>query len=212
MYTCVDKEVHGWRRRIVNQAFAAAAISSYEPIILNDIHQLCDSFLESSKTSWPLANASGWSSPKDLGSWSELFLFDSTEKILTQILSAMFLTLDILSDLTFAKSFNLITKYDLRWLVTALLNQRWRNTLGAIFPKVFQISSSTWSTPNKLTFSRTAEVQEHALEIFTKYSNEQNASPEKMTKRADILSVLLAVHDPKTGDKFQALKPGMRRR
>ena len=47
-----------------------------------------------------------------------------------------------------------------------------------------------------------ADERQRFLEISTKYSEERMASRDKMSKRNDIMSALLAAKDPKTGTKL----------
>ena len=47
-----------------------------------------------------------------------------------------------------------------------------------------------------------AAERQRFLEISTKYSEERRASEEKMSRRNDIMSALLAAKDPKTGTKL----------
>ena len=82
-YTCVDKEVHGRKRRILNQAFTAGAISSYESIILSHIRYLCETLSKFSKSEWPLVRVDGWSLPQNMIPWSMYLRISGGENLLT---------------------------------------------------------------------------------------------------------------------------------
>ena len=45
-HNCIDKEMHGRKRRIVSQAFSAAAIHSSEPVIINHVQKLCNALMK----------------------------------------------------------------------------------------------------------------------------------------------------------------------
>lgn len=70
MHNCIDKEAHGRKRRIICQSFAAAAMTSYEPVIINHVRKLCEAILATAEIGWPLINNDGWSPPQDIASWS----------------------------------------------------------------------------------------------------------------------------------------------
>ncbi len=70
IHNCIDKEAHGRKRRIIGQSFAAAAITSYEPVIINHIRNLCEALLATAEIDWPLINEDSWSLPQDIASWS----------------------------------------------------------------------------------------------------------------------------------------------
>ncbi|KAK3174573.1 hypothetical protein OEA41_001819 [Lepraria neglecta] len=167
-HNCIDKEMHGRKRRIVSQGFSPAAINASEPMILNHVNNLCEALLKTTK-SGPLGG-DGWSHPQDMASWTN------------------YLTLDVISDLTYGQAFNLITKPNLRWLVNAIRSSTSK--------------PSAWYNPDKWIFPEMADERKRFLEISTKYSEERMASQEKMSERNDIMSALLVARDPKIGIKL----------
>ena len=66
-HNCIDKEMHGRKRRIVSQGFSAAAIHSSEPMIINHVEKLCSAL----RSSIPEAQGLSWSPPQDMAAWSE---------------------------------------------------------------------------------------------------------------------------------------------
>lgn len=70
IHICIDKEAHGRKRRIISQSFAADAMTSYEPVIIKHVHNLCDAILATVEMGWPLINEASWSAPQDIASWS----------------------------------------------------------------------------------------------------------------------------------------------
>ena len=45
-HNCIDKEMHGRKRRIVRQGFAPSAILASEPMILGHVRSLCTALLD----------------------------------------------------------------------------------------------------------------------------------------------------------------------
>ena len=66
-HNCIDKEMHGRKRRIVSQGFSAAAIHSSEPMIINHVEKLCSALMNSI----PEPKGLSWSPPQDMAAWSK---------------------------------------------------------------------------------------------------------------------------------------------
>ena len=115
---------------------------------------------------------------------------------------ANYLTLDVISDLTYGQPFNLITSSSLRWLVDAIVSGNRRIYLRFAFPALFNVNPRAWYSPDKWIFPEMAAERQRFLEISTQFSEERMASEEKMSRRNDIMSALLAAKDPKTGTKL----------
>ena len=115
---------------------------------------------------------------------------------------ANYLTLDVISDLTYGQSFNLLTSAKLRWLVNAIVSGNRRIYLRFACPALFNVKPSAWYNPDKWIFPEMAAERQRFLEISSTFSEQRMASEEKMSKRNDILSALLAAKDPKTGTKL----------
>ena len=115
---------------------------------------------------------------------------------------ANYLTLDVISDLTYGQPFNLITDSNLRWLVNAIVQGNRRIYMRFAFPAFFNVKPSAWYNPDKWLFPDMAEERQRFLEVSTKFSEARMASEEKMKGRNDIMSALLAAKDPKTETKL----------
>ena len=136
-----------------------------------------------------------------MAAWSELLELPNSNTLLT-ILLANYLTLDVISDLTYGQPFNLITDPDLRWLVNAIMQGNRRIYMRFAFPALFNVKPSAWYNPDKWFFPDMADERQRFLEVSTKFSEARMASEEKMKGRNDIMSALLAAKDPKTGTKL----------
>ena len=117
-----------------------------------------------------------------------------------------FVTLDILSDLTYGKALELVTKLELRWIVVALFKSSYRDGLKLAFPWLFDVDFNHWYNPSTWSFRDMADEPDRISDVFTKYSNDRLISMEKANERIDIVSTLLAAHDPKTGGQFSDLE------
>lgn len=69
-HNCIDKEMHGRKRRIVSQGFSTATVNSSEPMIINHIQNLCNALIKSIPEPQDLSDY-GWSLPQDMAAWSE---------------------------------------------------------------------------------------------------------------------------------------------
>lgn len=112
------------------------------------------------------------------------------------------MTLDVISDLTYGQTFNLITKTNLRGLVNAIVSGNRRIYMRFAFPALFNVKPSAWYNSDKWIFPEMADERKCFLEISTKYSEERMVPQEQTSERNDIMSALLAARDPKTGTKL----------
>ena len=69
-HNCIDKDMHGRKRRIVSQGFSTATINSSEPMIINHVQSLCSALLKSIPEPQSLTD-DGWSLPQDMAAWSK---------------------------------------------------------------------------------------------------------------------------------------------
>ena len=67
-HNCIDKEMHGRKRRIVSQGFSASAITDSEPMIIQHVDNFCNALLKAADES---DVDDGWSTPQDMAAWSE---------------------------------------------------------------------------------------------------------------------------------------------
>jgi cytochrome P450 len=85
MASTTDKRVHARKRRIISHAMSEAAIRSYEPTILDKTRLFCQRVSDPKTFEGPYKNMSRWFS---------------------------FLTYDIMGELTFSQSYDMLTKSD----------------------------------------------------------------------------------------------------
>jgi hypothetical protein len=118
---------------------------------------------------------------------------------------------DITTDLVFGKTYDLLTKPDLRPAANAIPKSLKRNGLVFYYPALFRQGSghwldiSTWILPNTLQLIMTliGLGTQSALERIQKQSSEKQSGDEKsFGQRKDILSYLINGTDPETGTAF----------
>lgn len=71
-----------------------------------------------------IMQADGWSQPRDMADWTNYF------------------TLDVISELTFGQSFNMITSPKLRWLVGAIVGGNRHIYMRFAYPPLFNLDPS----------------------------------------------------------------------
>ncbi len=118
----------------------------------------------------------------------------------------MFVTLDIISDLTYGKTFDLIAKHELRWLATTIVKNTRLSDLKIAFPWLLEDDSARWRRPFRWIFQTLGDEANRVSELLAKYSNESAVSLEKHDERSDLVSTLIAAHDAKTGDKLASFE------
>ena len=127
----------------------------------------------------------GWSQPRDMAMWTNYF------------------TLDVISDLTFGQSFNMLKSPRLRWLVEAIVSGNRHIYMRFAYPPLFNLDPSKWYSPARYLFPSMSAERTSFSTIAEQYSAERIAMMEEgKTGRNDILSALLAACDPKTGEKL----------
>jgi hypothetical protein len=95
--TCMDKQEHSFRRRIIGQAFSERALRDAEPFVVNNVQILCD------KLGTGAEKPGEWTPKKDLNKWVTYF------------------SLDFVSDLSFGKSFGTMVKDEWRCVSSLLM-------------------------------------------------------------------------------------------
>ncbi|KAH8820258.1 cytochrome P450 [Xylogone sp. PMI_703] len=185
----VDRDKHAVKRRLLSNAFSDKALRGMEKIITSCADQWCQSLGETS------ASHNEWTEPKNMADW------------------VGYLTMDILGELCFAKSFECTTKPDnryapkltdemmqfvyiagyfpLRWLIPPLFsNSRIAKILGGEQQQKF------------MKFSRDAFAERERAEREIRDQKAKDISSE--SGRKDFFSHLFKGIDPETGRQFSA--------
>lgn len=179
-HNTIDKVTHGRKRRIVAQGFSETAIASSEQYVLEHVQNLCDEMIKPDTI-----GRDGWSQPRDMAMWTNYF------------------TLDVISDLTFGQPFHMIKSPKLRWLVEAIVSGNRHIYMRFAYPPLFNLDPSRWYSPARWLFPGMCTERTSFSSIAEQYSKERMTMMEEgKMERNDIMSALLAAHDPRTGEKL----------
>lgn len=127
----------------------------------------------------------GWSQPRDMANWTNYF------------------TLDVISELTFGQSFNMITSPKLRWLVEAIVSGNRHIYMRFAYPALFNLDPSKWYSPARWLFPDMPSERASFSKIAEQFSKDRIAMmAEGKVERNDIMTALLAARDPKTKEKL----------
>lgn len=100
---CLNKKQHASKRRILAQLFTETALKGVEERVLSHISTFCACLHTGRSSEWGMA--------KNMASWSD------------------FLSFDIISDLCYGKSFNLLESEALRYIPKVISNVSRRNAI-----------------------------------------------------------------------------------
>lgn len=117
---------------------------------------------------------------------------------------ANYFTLDVISDLTFGRSFSLITNPSLRWLVGAIVAGNRHIYLRFACPWLFNLP---FINPAKWLFPSMDKERKDFITISNQYTAERmKLMGQGKFDRKDIMAALLAARDPKTGNNLTKME------
>ena len=94
--SCMDKQEHLFRRRILSQAFSEKALRDAENFLLNNVQTFCDQIGTGAE------KPGGWTPKKNLSDWATYFGFD------------------MISDVAFGRAFGMLLKEETRYIPNVL--------------------------------------------------------------------------------------------
>ncbi|KAL3459745.1 cytochrome P450 [Aspergillus heterothallicus] len=164
-----DKTVHARKRRIISHAMSEAAIRSYEPTILNTIELFCKNLSDPSTFGGSYKNMSRWFS---------------------------YLTYDIMGQLTFSQSYDMLTKDDHHFIQPLIDSYQHSQVILGTEPKLDQ-----WGLAPLFFLKIMAENKK-----FRQYVDNQVNSRIALEKAGrgppDIFKLLLEHKDKETGENM----------
>lgn len=113
-----------------------------------------------------------------------------------------YLTMDVISDIIYGQSFDLVTKCDHRALVDTIMTSSCHGRLEASFPTFLNASFKKWLDPDKSFTSPLANGRQRLFRVLAKLTEERTQSQDNNVDRNDSKSVLSIARDPKTGEKL----------
>lgn len=112
------------------------------------------------------------------------------------------MTLDVVSDLIYGQSFNLIDKPDLRWIIKAIESINESDDSALRFPALLHRNLNSWYNSRRRA-AREAENRERIFQMSKEYAaKREEIIKEKLGVRNDLTSTLYLNRDPKTGEKL----------
>lgn len=109
------------------------------------------------------------------------------------------MTVDVVSELAFGKSLDMLTQSTNRWITDSISSYIRRSYLAMHYPALFRpgsgwLSADTWFLPGLLQDRQ--RYMAATKDIVTARIQKTDDT------REDIMSYLLSAHDPETGDKL----------
>ncbi|PIG83070.1 cytochrome P450 [Aspergillus arachidicola] len=176
--TLIDKKQHGRKRRIIGQGFGDAALRGFEGTIMSLVRKFCDELAKDISG----GKVGEWSSPQNMGKWSN------------------YLTFDIMSSIIFGESFDLIGSPKNREIVKCIEDS---NVRTGVLSQAGELSTrrlDRWLFPQAIQ-GRNAFIR--FVNILLK--KRMSAKP---LKRHDAFSFLLDAVDPETQQGFTPAEIG----
>ncbi|KAH8667330.1 cytochrome P450, partial [Tricladium varicosporioides] len=166
--TLIDKKKHGRKRRIISQGFSDSALRGFENTIMTHVRKLCT---QVSPDDSPADNK-GWGAAQNMARW------------------ANYLTFDIMSDVIFGESYEMLEKPHNRSVVKAIEDSNVRTSVLIQAEEIGTRRFDRWLFPESIV------ARNQFIGFVTKLLNARMSA--KPIKRADVFSFLLSAKDPET--------------
>ncbi|KAB8079280.1 cytochrome P450 [Aspergillus leporis] len=176
--TLIDKKQHGRKRRIIGQGFGDTALRGFEGTIMGHVRKFCDALAKD----LPDGKSGKWSSPQNMGKWSN------------------YLTFDIMSDIIFGESFDLVGSPSNREIVQCIEDSNVRTGVLAQAAELSTRRLDRWLFPHAI-------IGRNAFIRFVNKLLKKRMSA-KPLKRHDVFSFLLDAIDPETQQGFTPAEIG----
>lgn len=169
-----DKEVHARKRRVLSHAFSDSAMKEMQRYILNNVRTFCEQI---GAVDGQQVDAKGWTRPRNMADWSA------------------YLTIDILGDLSFGKSFQMLERPENRFALELVELATTRHLICGTMPIVDKLKI------DKFLFPKLAAGRARYMTYSKKQLSERTKLGEE-TDRRDFFYYLLKARDPETGQGF----------
>ncbi|MCJ1443830.1 MAG: hypothetical protein MMC23_004330 [Stictis urceolatum] len=173
VFTAVDKGMHRFKRKILDQGFSDRSIKAFEPRILNQIDQFVRNFTTSASTS---ASSKGWSAPVNMTS------------------ACRHLGYDIMGEFGFGQSFDLQTKTANHFLIDAVEATATRAGAYVQYPRLKSLNLEI------LVARRLYVMRKKYLDLMSSLVKSRRALANDA--RNDLFSHAVDAKDPETGRQF----------
>ncbi|CAD6592292.1 MAG: hypothetical protein ASARMPREDX12_005965 [Alectoria sarmentosa] len=176
IFTAVDKGIHRFKRKMLNQGFSDQSIRAFEPTMLHHIDLFVRNLIKA-----PVYDDDneGWSPPLDM-----------TER-------CRHLEYDIMGEFGFGQSFQLQTKPDNHFLIDATTATSHKAGVIIQYPR---LGYTQYLQLDKLFYRKGMEMREKFLRLMARLVKER-LSADKDSQN-DLFSFLIDAKDPETGRGF----------
>ena len=173
IFTAVDKGIHRFKRKVLNQGFSDQTIRAFEPTMLHHINIFVRKLLNS-----PNYNDGNdeWSAPLNMTN------------------CCRHLQYDVMGEFGFGQSFQLQTKPDNHFLIDAVTATSHKAGVYVQYPKLQYLQL------DKLLYRKGLWMREKYLQLMARLVKER-LSAEKNSQN-DLFSFLVDAKDPETGRGF----------
>ncbi|KAJ5081335.1 hypothetical protein NUU61_009599 [Penicillium alfredii] len=173
----VDKQLHAFKRRTLAHVFYDQNMKHIEDRIIEKIKGFTD-LLGSADDGLPVKEKNSWGSPTPMTN------------------PCNWLSFDIISDLTYSQSFNMLKSPELRWVPEVYTSMSYRSMVCLIQPKIFECKL------DRVLLARLyKEIISAGTWIYERTKTRQSlgVNPDKK----DIFSILMNARDLKTGSEYK---------
>ena len=113
------------------------------------------------------------------------------------------MTVDVISELSFGKSLDMLLKADNRWITESISSYIRRSFMAMQYPTIFTQGGSSWLSADTWLFPSLLKDRARYLDATIGVVQRRIDDNESMKDRKDIMSYLLAAKDPETGENLQ---------
>ncbi|KAJ5895675.1 hypothetical protein N7495_007366 [Penicillium taxi] len=172
--SCIDKQAHAFKKRILTQVFTHAALKGVEDRILFHVRRFCDKIAPDDKSNETKKN---WGHIKDMAALSDYVAFD------------------IISDLCYGKSFDMLRSKKFRSFTKITTTLSRRNAVCFVQSKLWRF---------KLDRIFFANLLSHIKEFGAWIRQQAKARTElgNNVSQKDCFHYMLNARDPNTGEPF----------
>ncbi|PCG99558.1 Cytochrome P450, E-class, group I [Penicillium occitanis (nom. inval.)] len=196
VFNVTDKKMHRRKRKLVAQGFSEAALRASENCILRHVDLFVERLFDDDDDDDDVRNENeGWSSAKDVS------------------IHASYLALDIITDLVFGKSTDVLTKPDNRQYRPMLISTGQRMAMAIQMPQAFRAGKSgqwldlgTWILKN--ADDKRAQWAGMLRGWVMERIKSEMATPSNESKRRDMMSTIINATDPDTREKLSPQEIG----
>ena len=113
------------------------------------------------------------------------------------------MTVDVISELSFGKSLDMLRKPDNRWITKSISSYIRRSFMAMQYPAIFTRGGSSWLSADTWLFPTLLKDRARYLKATINVVQQRIDANNAMKERKDIMSYLLAAKDPESGENLE---------